>query len=60
MTRGELAQLLTIFPTKADLADAIQVVGFNLRAAVRKAVDEERAIEKEKLPAQPESRIILP
>ena len=56
VTRGELADLLQIFPSKADLVDAIQAVSFNLRAAVRKAVEEERAKEA----AEPESRLILP
>ena len=60
VTRGELAQLLTIFPTKADLTDAIQVIGFNLRQAVKAAVQAEQDAKPQEAEGKPVSRIILP
>jgi hypothetical protein len=54
ITRQELVQVLAIYTTKADVHEAMKVLDFGLRRAIRQTILEEReAMEAEEKPESP-------
>lgn len=56
VTRGELAVLLQLFSSKSAVAEAMQVLEFNLRRSIRSMIQEER----NRMESMSEGGIILP
>jgi len=56
VTRGELAQIMQLFASKGAVADAMQVLEFNLRRSIRAMIAEEQG----RVESMSEGGIILP